>query len=152
MKKITQVGLAVALYTENKDIAHEEFVSRMLAEFPALPARTAALYWQNKDRRASFGLGPVRLPDAYKDPKTAREPKPITLAEPKQTAEKPKKAKAEPKSAEEVERIKEANLARLKAVHAKRKQNVKREEPTEIEADPFGVPETLSVEEVTALV
>lgn len=61
-------------------------------------------------------------------------------------------AKTEAKTPEQIAEIKAANLARLKAVHAKRKQNVKREEPTEIEADPFGVPEVLSVDEVTALV
>lgn len=152
MKKITQVGLAVALYTENKDIAHEEFVERMLAEFPALPRKTAALYWQNKDRRASFGLGPVRLPDVYKDTqpkpeKPAKEPKaekPAKEAKPK--TEKPAK------SPEEIERIKAANLARLKQVHAKVKQNVKREEPEVLEVDPFAAPIALTRDEVTALV
>lgn len=161
MKKITQVGLAVALYTENKDISHEEFVERMCAEFPALPRKTAALYWQNKDRRASFGLAPARLPDVYKDKSGSAEKSPkeksaermvaetIAVAAPK--VSKPKKAQPETKTPEEIERIKAANLKRLKEVHAKVKQNVKRDEEV-LEADPFAAPAALTVDEVTALV
>jgi hypothetical protein len=81
----------------------------------------------------------------------ARAAKPVTLAEPK--AEKPKKPKTGAKSADEVEAIKAANLKRLKEVHSRYKQNVKKQEADEvIEADPFGSPAALSAEEVRALV
>ena len=60
--------------------------------------------------------------------------------------------KAETKTPEEIEKIKAANLARLKKVHAKVKQNVKREENEVIEADPFSAPVALTMDEVNALV
>lgn len=63
-----------------------------------------------------------------------------------------KKAK-ETKSPEEIERIKAANLARLKEVHSKRKNVVKKTDEVEtVEADPFAAPVALTMDEVRALV
>ena len=60
--------------------------------------------------------------------------------------------KAETKSPEEIERIKAANLARLKQVRAKVKQNVKKDEVETVETDSFAAPAALSMDEVNALV
>lgn len=60
--------------------------------------------------------------------------------------------KAETKSPEEIERIKAANLARLKQVRAKVKQNVKKDEVETVETDSFAAPAALTMDEVNALV
>ena len=74
-----------------------------------------------------------------------------TVKAPKSKAEA---VKAITKSPEEIERIKAANLARMKSVMAKVKQNV-RTETEEIpfaETDSFAAPAFLTKDEVTALV
>lgn len=60
--------------------------------------------------------------------------------------------KTETKTPEEIEKIKAANLARLKKVHAKVKQNVKQEEVETVETDSFSAPVSLTMDEVNALV
>lgn len=67
-------------------------------------------------------------------------------------SETAKKVKAETKSPEEIEKIKAANLARLKQVHAKVKQNVKKDEVETVETDSFAAPVALTMDEVNALV
>ena len=68
-------------------------------------------------------------------------------------AEKAPAAPKEAKSPEEIERIKAANLARLKEVHSKRKNVVKKTDEVEtVEADPFVAPVALTMDEVHALV
>ena len=77
---------------------------------------------------------------------------------PKVKAEKPKKAakpEAPAKSADEIEKIKAANMARMKAVLAKTKQNVRKDEaeaPAFAETDTFAAPAFLTREEVASLV
>lgn len=59
------------------------------------------------------------------------------------------------KSAEEIEKIKAANLARMKSVLGKVKQHVRKEEADSlgfVETDPFASPAFLTKDEVTALV
>ena len=124
----TQSGLANALYTSNANITHEEFVAEFLKVFPAQTATIAALYWQNRPRRASFGLPAVALPAIYKDSTSAKAPKAPKAAKPaKVKLEKSvrsinaaHKAKAE-LNVDEIAKIKEANLARMKEVSAKLK-------------------------------
>lgn len=74
----------------------------------------------------------------------------------KEKAVKPKAAKPEAptKSAEEIDRIKAANLARMKAVLGKVKQTVRKDEdvPAFAETDAFAAPAFLTKDEVTALV
>jgi len=85
----------------------------------------------------------------------ARAAKSVTLAEPKAKAEPKPKAPKTTKTPEEVERIKAANLARLKEVHAKRKAKKAEAETGEAptpEADPFMAPAALTHDEVAALV
>jgi len=131
----TQSGLANALYTSNANITHEAFVAEFLKVFPAQTATIAALYWQNRPRRASFGLPPIALPAIYKDATSAKAPK--VAKAPK--AAKPTKAKLEKSvrsinsahkakvelNADEIAKIKEANLARMKEVSAKLKPKSK---------------------------
>jgi len=124
----TQSGLALALYAKNKSISCDEFVTEFAKIFPSLPERTAALYWQNKARRAKFGLAPIALPAKYKN--ASSEPKVKTKKVPAAKMltdlgldKKGKftgKIKAEvTKSADEIAKIKEANLERMKKVSAK---------------------------------
>ena len=90
---------------------------------------------------------------AEKAPKTAKEKAVKRMA--KETVAKAKKPEAPAKSADEIERIKAANMARMKAVLAKTKQNVRKDEaeaPAFAETDNFAAPAFLTKEEVTALV
>lgn len=135
----TQAGLAVKLYTENKHIDHPEFVEKFLAVFPTQTRKIAALYWQNKARRAHFGLPPVKLPAEYagKEEKTPKAPKVKAKAskaskaktEPKKVTVKAKvnrfagkvKTESAPKTEDELAKIKAANLKRMKEITERNK-------------------------------
>jgi hypothetical protein len=173
----TQSGLAFSLYESNKNITHQEFVKKFLEQFPSCSPKNAALYWQNKARRAKFGLAPVQLPPQYKDgdkaPKAAvvrtakrmaKEVAAETLLPP--AFRKASKKKVEPDNLAE---IKAKNLARMKEVSAKSKYNqvarpegkgVKDFDATEARAeidnlladDSFKAPKFLSRDQVKALV
>lgn len=135
----TQSGLASALYTANVNITHEEFVAEFLKVFPAQTATIAALYWQNRPRRASFGLAPVALPAIYKDStststkapkvaKVAKAPRSYWASKAGKVSHEKSvrainattKAKAE-LNVDEIAKIKEANLERMREVSAKLK-------------------------------
>jgi len=136
----TQSGLALSLYEGNTSITCAEFVLEFALAFPSLPAKTAALYWQNKARRAKFGLPPTALPAEFKVVVAAATPK-----APKAPKEKAVKATVKRMAKEvaaktllpdsEVAKIKSANLARMKAVSAKTKiyTNVARPEGPGVE-------------------
>lgn len=89
--------------------------------------------------------------DATRTPRAKAEKAPKAEGE----VAAPKAPVVAEKSAEEIEKIKAANMARLKEVQGRYKQKVKKskagEEPT-IEADPFAAPAALTMDEVTALV
>jgi hypothetical protein len=134
----TQSGLALSLYEGNTSITCAEFVLEFALAFPSLPPKTAALYWQNKARRAKFGLPPTALPSEFKDAGEAKTPK--APKAPKEKAPKVVKFKKEVAAktllpASELAKIKEANLARMKAVSAKSKvyANVARPEGPGVE-------------------
>ena len=134
----TQSGLALSLYEGNTSITCAEFVLEFALAFPSLPPKTAALYWQNKARRAKFGLPPTALPAEFKDAVEAKTPK--TPKAPKEKAPKVVKFKKEVAAKTllppvELAKIKEANLARMKAVSAKTKiyTNVARPEGPGVE-------------------
>jgi len=160
----TQSGLANELYTRNANITHEEFVVEFLKVFPAQTATIAALYWQNRPRRASFGLAPVALPAIYKDaskaPKVAKAPKAAKSTKAKleksvRSINSAHKAKVE-LNADEIAKIKEANLARMREVSAKLKPKGKvRDYGTRVAApEGEGVSDfdpTLAREEVNAI-
>jgi len=169
----TQSGLAFSLYESNKNITHQEFVKKFLEQFPSCSPKNAALYWQNKARRAKFGLAPVQLPLQYKDGDKAPKAKTKEVPAKKLLAEvlppafrKASKKKVEPDNLAE---IKAKNLARMKEVSAKSKYNqvarpegagVKnfdskkaREEVDNLLADDsFKAPKFLSKDQVKALV
>ena len=131
----TQVALALEIYTANPSIGHEDFVASFLKVFPAQSPKIAALYWQNKARRASFGLAPVALPAIYKDSTSAKEPKAVKATVKRMAKEVVSKVKLEKSvrsinaahkakvelNVDEIAKIKEANLARMKEVSSKLK-------------------------------
>jgi len=172
----TQSGLAFSLYESNPKIGHEEFVAAFLEQFPSCSPKNAALYWQNKARRAKFGLAPVQLPPQYKDgdkapkAKTKQVPAKKLVADVLPPAFRKASRKPEVKSDAEVAKIKAANLARMKEVSAKSKKynqvarpegkGVKDFDATEARAeidnlladDSFKAPKFLSRDQVKALV
>lgn len=118
------------------------------------------------------GVAPGVIPARASKPKTEKAPKvkaPKTVSI-KTVMKKAGKAYAEKKAAaktkaeavvavtkspEEIERIKAANLARMKSVMARVKQEVRKPDTEEIpfsETDSFAAPAFLSKDEVTALV
>lgn len=117
------------------------------------------------------GVAPGVIPARASKPKTEKAPKvkaPKTVsiktvmkkagkayAEKKAARTKAEAVVAVTKSPEEIERIKAANLARMKNVLAKVKQEVRKPETDEVpfaETDSFAAPAFLSKEEITALV
>lgn len=105
------------------------------------------------------GMAPGVLPGRkVAAPKTAKEKAVKRMV--KETVAKTVRTKAEAvkavtKSPEEIERIKAANLARMKSVLGKVKQTVRKEDadtPVFAETDAFAAPAFLTKDEVTALV
>ncbi len=152
MNKVTKTSVTLSVMAANEGKPMAEVVSLIVvaqhaAGFTDVTAERAdgAYRWAVKNAKAP-GVIPERrkAEPKVKVEKPAKQPKPVAEAKPK--AEKPAK------SPEEIERIKAANLARLKQVHAKVKQNVKRDEVEVLEADPFLAPVVLTRDEVTALV
>jgi hypothetical protein len=96
------------------------------------------------------GAAPVR--GAKPEKASAKEKAVKRMA--KETVAKVVKPEAPTKSAEEIDRIKAANMARMKAVLAKTKQTVRKDEdvPAFAETDAFAAPAFLTKDEVTALV
>jgi hypothetical protein len=138
--------VAIDLMNANTDRPMAEVIA-MIAQANNLSLGAGRSYYVYLAENG-FAQGTV---DRTKKPKAEKAPKAEKIAEPK--AEKPKKPKAEAKSADEVEAIKAANLKRLKEVHSRYKQNVKKLDAGVVfEADPFGSPAALSAEEVRALV
>ena len=124
----TQAGLAFSLYEGNKNITHQEFVKAFLEQFPSCSPKNAALYWQNKARRAKFGLAPVALPAEYKDAVAPKAAKTKQVSAKKMVADvlppalRKASKKVPAKSDTELAKIKAANLARMKEVSAKQKK------------------------------
>jgi hypothetical protein len=170
----TQSGLAFSLFEGNKNITHQEFVKKFLEQFPTCSPKNAALYWQNKARRAKFGLAPVQLPGEYKDAPAAPKAK-KTKEVPAKKMVKDVLPPAFRKASKKVEpdnlaEIKAKNLARMKEVSAKTKKynqvarsegrGVKDYDADEARAevaslladDSFKAPKFLSKDEVKALV
>lgn len=135
--------IAIEIMTANSDKSMAEVIALIAAANSLTPGAARSYYtYISAQGWAPGKVEPTVRVKAEKAPKAAAEPK----------APKAAKPKAEAKSPEEIERIKAANLKRLKEVHAKVKQNVKRDEPVVIEADPFVAPAVLTRDEVTALV
>lgn len=155
-------GLSIEVMNANAD--------KSMAEVVALMAADARLNMKNETEARNYYKWLVN--NGY-----AKGNVEVTVAAPKVKAEKPAKAKAvktvkaavekvkatkkpvaNAKSAEEIERIKAANLERLKAVGAKFTQKVVKEEVDEFDVqktddlDSFAAPVSLTADEVRALV
>lgn len=135
MTKLTVSGLTIALLKDsNGTITPSDFVAIMTKQFPAVSQYNAALYWQQSSRRLPLGLPKVKFPEEFRNapgaPTQTKEPK--APKEPKVKAVKQKvankltdkivkavKQDITPKSQDEIDRIKAANLARLKTMSAK---------------------------------
>lgn len=146
----TKSAAAIAVMVKHADKPMEKVVPK-IAEAAGLDLDKAKHYYVLFVRK---GLAPGQVP--AKAPKAAVAKTVKRMA--KETVAKTVKAKkpeAPAKSAEEIERIKAANLARMKSVLGKVKQNVRKEDaeaPEFAETDAFAAPAFLTKDEVTALV
>ena len=100
------------------------------------------------------GMAPGAAPVRGAKPEKVSAKKKAVKRTAKETVVKAAKPEAPTKSAEEIDRIKAANMARMKAVLAKTKQTVRKDEdaPAFAETDAFAAPAFLTKDEVTALV
>jgi hypothetical protein len=135
--------VAIEIMTANSDKPMAEVIA-LIASANGLTSGAARSYYVYI---AAQGWAPGKVEATVR----VKAEKPVKVAKPK-AEPKAAKPKAEAKSPEEIEKIKAANLKRLKEVHAKVKQNVKRDEPEVLEVDPFVAPAALTRDEVTALV
>lgn len=142
--------IAIDLMNSNADKPMAEVIA-LIAAANSLSNGAARSYYVYLAENG-YATGTVDRSKAPAAPKAEKEPK-----APKEKVAKAPKAKKDPaneKSAEEIEKIKTANMARLKEVHGRYKQKVaKKAGETEIvEADPFAAPASMTMDEVTALV
>jgi hypothetical protein len=111
----------------------------------------AGAYRWAVNKGLAAGAAPVRAPKTAKEKTVKRMAKEVVA---KTVRTKADAVKSVTKSPEEIERIKAANMARMKAVLGKVKQNV-RTETDEVpfsETDSFAAPAFLTKEEITALI
>lgn len=153
--------IAIEIMNSNSKLPMAAVVS-LIAKANDLTPGAARSYYTGL---VKMGLAKGKIEDSVrapkeKAPKAAKEKAVKRMAkEVVAKAAKAPKTKAEAvaaitKSPEEIERIKAANLARMKSVMAKVKQNVRTEtdEVPFAETDSFAAPAFLSKDEVTALV
>lgn len=162
----SKTAAAIAVMTANVDKPMEE-VLPLIAEATGHDLPHARNYYVWCVRKGvAPGIIPVRAGKAPKE-KVAKAPKAPKTVKLSTVVKKATKAFVEKKatkaaalasvtkSPEEIERIKAANLARMKAVLGKVKQTVRKEDeeaPAFVETDPFAAPAFLTRDEVTALV
>lgn len=164
MTRVTKTSVTLATMSANADKPMDAVVALIVA------AQHAAGFVDVTDKIAAGayrwavnkGMAPGVLPGRKAAaPKTAKEKSVKRMV--KETVAKAAKApktkaeavKAVTKSPEEIERIKAANLARMKSVLGKVKQTVRKEDadaPAFAETDSFASPAFLTKDEVTALV
>ena len=157
MTKVTKTSVTLGVMAANGDKPMTEVVALILkaqhaAGFTDVTLKICEGAYRWAVRKS---VAPGVVPVKEKAARVARPSKSKTKAQALAVVKAAKarsESKAPTKSPEEIERIKAANLARLKQVHAKVKQNVKRDEVEVLEADPFLAPVVLTRDEVTALV
>ena len=121
----------------------------MIAKANGLAPGAARSYYTGL---VKMGLAKGKIEESVRAPKAAKEKTVKRMA--KEVAAKAVKPTAPTKSPEEIEKIKAANMARMKAVLGKVKQTV-RTEAVEVpfaETDSFAAPAFLTKDEVEALV
>lgn len=149
--------VAIEIMNSNSNLPMAEVIPLIAAANGLTPGAARSYY----TGLVKMGLAKGKIEDSVRAPKAAKEKAVKRMA--KETVAKaakaPKVKAAKPnapaKSADEIEKIKTANLARMKAVLGKVKQNVRKEETDEVpfaENDSFAAPAFLSKDEVSALV
>ena len=121
----------------------------MIAKANGLAPGAARSYYTGL---VKMGLAKGKIEESVRAPKAAKEKTVKRMA--KEVAAKAVKPTAPTKSPEEIEKIKAANMARMKAVLGKVKQTVRTEadEVPFAETDSFAAPAFLTKDEVEALV
>lgn len=159
--RVTKTSVTLSVMTANGDKPMDAVVALIVkaqhkAGFVDVTDKIAAGAYR---WAVNKGLAPGELPGRkVAAPKTAKEKAVKRMV--KETVAKTVRTKAEAvkavtKSPEEIERIKAANMARMKSVLGKVKQTVRKEDadaPAFAETDSFAAPAFLTKDEVTALV
>lgn len=159
--RVTKTSVTLSVMTANGDKPMDAVVALIVkaqhkAGFVDVTDKIAAGAYR---WAVNKGLAPGELPGRkVAAPKTAKEKAVKRMV--KETVAKTVRTKAEAvkavtKSPEEIERIKAANMARMKSVLGKVKQTVRKEDadaPVFAETDAFAAPAFLTKDEVTALV
>lgn len=149
MTKVTKTSVTLGVMVANADKPMDEVVKLILAAQHAagfsdvtLKICEGAYRWAVRK-----SVAPGSVPEKVK---ATRAPKAKAKVKTKAQAVK---AVAKPtKSPEEIERIRAANLARLKEVAGRVKQTVQKDEPEITDRDPFIAPAFLTKDELKALV
>jgi hypothetical protein len=161
MAKVTKTSITLSVMTANGDKPMDKVVALIVkaqhkAGFLDVTDKIAAGAYR---WAVNKGMAPGAAPARAAAPKTAKE-KAVKRMVKEVVAKAAPKAKAAAvksvtKSPEDIERIKAANMERMKSVLARTKQSVRNESTDEVsfgETDTFAAPAFLSKDEVTALV
>lgn len=147
----TKSAAAIAVMVKHADKPMEKVIPK-IADAAGLDMEKAKHYYVLFVRKGlAPGVVPGKAPKAAAAPKSAKEKTVKRMVEKVMKATKPE---APAKSAEEIEKIKQANLARMKSVLGKVKQSVRKDDeaPAFAETDSFAAPAFLTKDEVSALV
>ena len=138
----TKSAAAIAVMEKHADKPMEKVIPK-IAEAAGLDMDKAKHYYVLFVRK---GLAPGVVP--------GKAPKAATVKRMVEKVMKATKPDTPSKSAEEIEKIKQANLARMKSVLGKVKQSVRKDDeaPAFAETDSFAAPAFLTKDEVSALV
>lgn len=155
--RVTKTSVTLSVMSANADKPMDKVVALIVkaqhkAGFVDVTDKIAAgAYRWAVNKGLAAGAAPVRAPKTAKEKTVKRMAKEVVA---KTVRTKADAVKSVTKSPEEIERIKAANMARMKAVLGKVKQNV-RTETDEVpfsETDSFAAPAFLTKEEITALI
>jgi hypothetical protein len=154
--RVTKTSVTLSVMSANADKPMDKVVALIVkaqhkAGFVDVTDKIAAgAYRWAVNKGLAAGAAPVRAPKTAKEKTVKRMAKEVVA---KTVRTKADAVKSVTKSPEEIERIKAANMARMKAVLGKVKQNV-RTETDEVpfsETDSFAAPAFLSKEELVTI-
>ena len=155
--RVTKTSVTLSVMSANADKPMDKVVALIVkaqhkAGFVDVTDKIAAgAYRWAVNKGLAAGAAPVRAPKTAKEKTVKRMAKEVVA---KTVRTKADAVKSVTKSPEEIERIKAANMARMKAVLGKVKQSV-RTETDEVpfsETDSFATPAFLTKDEVNALI
>ena len=155
--RVTKTSVTLSVMSANADKPMDKVVALIVkaqhkAGFVDVTDKIAAgAYRWAVNKGLAAGAAPVRAPKTAKEKTVKRMAKEVVA---KTVRTKADAVKSVTKSPEEIERIKAANMARMKAVLGKVKQSVRMEsdEVPFSETDSFAAPAFLTKEEITALI